>query len=555
MKRAAIFGAGVAGLSAAHEFVKLGYEVSVYERNQDAGGFFRSTRREDDGGIPSEYSWHGMGPWYHNVFDVMKQIPFDETGSVYDKALSRPIAFGLVPEKTGRAFDDSNIFSKPKAFRMSLLDRLALGWILLRTWTAHRRTTDHYAGLNAALYWKPFLTDSGWKTWRATFGPWIGSDWANVSLHHVGLFFRRNLMASGPVHQHPADREGVAWTHQRRDGWLILRGPSNEWWFNKWIAHLGNSGVNFSWQAPLHRLAFDGTVITSAFLESGEEVRADVYVLATSPFAAVDILKRTPELAREEQLRRFVPLTQEGPHTQVSFRIAFDEKINWKRERSAVIIADSEYNLTLFAVEQAWAPDVGLGPGVRSLWTGTACVANAPGRLYHIPLNKCTKEQFVEEIKAQIFGCEGLDFMIKQANRGRALDTFRILKVEVWHEWLFSPDGIRTQQPKWVTTMNTQRHIPSQATSIPNLVLAGAHTKTAADIWSIEGAVESGRRAARVVEPSVKVIPQYEPLFLRAMGGIDDAMFAVGAPHILDILGCGGLLALAYFAISSLLGI
>ena len=65
-KTAAVFGAGIAGLSAAHEFARLGYEVSVYEANNEAGGFFRSARIPGDGNMPSEYSWHGMGPWYHN---------------------------------------------------------------------------------------------------------------------------------------------------------------------------------------------------------------------------------------------------------------------------------------------------------------------------------------------------------------------------------------------------------------------------------------------------------------------------------------------------------
>ncbi|MCB1103277.1 MAG: FAD-dependent oxidoreductase [Cephaloticoccus sp.] len=45
-------------------------------------------------------------------------------------------------------------------------------------------------------------------------------------------------------------------------------------------------------------------------------------------------------------------------------------------------------------------------------------------------------------------------------------------------------------------------HLPRQATPVPNLFLAGAHTRTEADVWSIEGAVESGRRAAQVVDHS-----------------------------------------------------
>ncbi len=35
------------------------------------------------------------------------------------------------------------------------------------------------------------------------------------------------------------------------------------------------------------------------------------------------------------------------------------------------------------------------------------------------------------------------------------------------------------------------------------------YNETEADVWSIEGAVESGRRAAQAIEPTIKVIPQY----------------------------------------------
>ncbi len=110
------------------------------------------------------------------------------------------------------------------------------------------------------------------------------------------------------------------------------------------------------------------------------------------------------------------------------------------------------------------------------------------------------------------------------------------------------PAGIEPLQPKWVTTTHTQPHLPGQATSIPNLFLAGAHTRTAADVWSIEAAVESGRRAAKAIDPRVHVIPQYKPLWLRVSSSIDDMCFSFGAPHFIDLL-LGGVLALAVAAL------
>jgi hypothetical protein len=529
----AVFGAGIAGLSTAHEFARLGWRVAVYEADREAGGFYRSARSAQ-GGMPTEYSWHGMGPWYHNLFDLLKQIPFNDKGSMYDRALSRPIDFGLAPEDGEVAFDDTLLVNVKNMFRMTWLDVACGTWLMLKTWAANRRTWEQYSRQNAADAWRPYLSERAWKTWRASFGPWIGSDWTNCSLHTAGQFFRKQLI-SRPTHHHPADEEGPAWDHGSRGGWLLLRGPSSEWWFEPWVKYLERSGVSFHWQDPLSKLEFDGQRITAAQIESGTRVIADVYVLATNPFAAAQIVERTPDLAHDDQLRLFKPLVQDGPHTQVSFRIAFGERIHWPRERTALVIPDSEFDLTMFAQEQVWPREVELGEGVKSLWTGTACVATVPGRVHGLPLLQCTKEQFIDEIKAQLFACGSLDGLLRQANGGRGLKDFSILKTEVWHEWQFSPYGIRHRQPKWVTTTNTQPYLPTQMTSIPNLVLAGAHTKTEVDVWSIEGAVESGRCAAKAIEPSVRVIPQYKPSWLRALSVLDDACYAIGAPQVLDL--------------------
>jgi hypothetical protein len=77
--------------------------------------------------------------------------------------------------------------------------------------------------------------------------------------------------------------------------------------------------------------------------------------------------------------------------------------------------------------------------------------------------------------------------------------------------------------------------MPSQKTTIPNLVLAGAHTKTSVDVWSIEAAVESGKLAAKVYEPDVLVICQYNPVFFRFISKIDDVLFLLKLPNILDL--------------------
>jgi uncharacterized protein with NAD-binding domain and iron-sulfur cluster len=546
-KNVAIFGAGIAGLSAAHEFSQRGYKVSVYEVNDTAGGFFRSARREEDN-LPSEYSWHGFGPWYHNTFDLLQQIPFDENSSLYERVLSRPMDYAVVPNKLAAGLVMSDLFDKPKAFRMSLLDKISLAWGVLKVWSVNSRSKQHYARTNASKYWQSRMTPTGHSTWKALFGPWIGSDWPYTSLHHVGLFFGRNI-CSGPSYKHEADENGPAWKHESMCGWSLMRGPSNEWWFDKWVAHLEQGGVKFHWKTALKVLDYDGEEITGARVGLDTRVQADIYVLANTPFSAAEIVAKNPRLLEDKQLAKLQPLIQDGPHTQVSFRIAFAARILWPRERTAIALADSPFNITLFANEQSWPSKIDLGKDIASLWTCTACVASVPGRVHGKPLRNCTKEEFIDEVLAQIYESEVLDLMIKKANDGRSLKSFPISTTEVWHEWHFSPNGITPDQPKWVTTTNTQPHRPSQATSIPNLVLAGAHTNTEADIWSIEGAVESGRRAAKVYEPDVVVKSQHKPLLLKVAAFLDDGLFALRLPHILKILAAVSIVALFFYFI------
>ncbi|MDX2185864.1 MAG: FAD-dependent oxidoreductase [Opitutaceae bacterium] len=529
----AVYGAGIAGLTVAHELATRGYSVTVYEALSESGGFFRSARPEGPTGMPTEYSWHGMGPWYQNVFDLLKQIPFDETGSVYERALSRQIDFGIFPDDQPAEFYDKGLGSIPRMFRFGRGEFLRWSWLMLKVWCSRQRSEQQFSRMNAAACCRPLLCDKGYMSWRACFGPWIGSDWTKVSLHHCGHFFRRQLVTK-PTHAHPADEQGPAWSHGAGDGWLLLRGPSSEVWFHRWIPWLEKQGVQFHWDMPLHSFKFDGKRVSSAVLADGSESNADVHVLATNPFAAAEIVERSGSLASLQVLREFRPLVKDGPHLQISLRIAFRELICFPRPRTAVVLSDTEYNLTLFAQEQAWRKDQSLGEGIVSLWTVTSCAGNVPGRIFKLPAAQCSKTQFIFEVRAQILGCGALDEMIREANGGRSLADFEMTKIEVWHEWKFSPVGITGPQPKWVTTTRNQAHRPSQRTPVENLLLAGAHTRTAADVWSIEGAVESGRLAAREVEPSVEVKSQYDSPCLIAIWRVDDLLFRFGLPHVLS---------------------
>lgn len=530
-KKVAIFGGGIAGLTAALEFSDLNYQVTIYESNSGPGGFFRSTRRAEDKGMPSEY-----GPWYHNVFEILSRIPFDKDKNLYEGALSRPIDFGIAPDRGNAQFDDSKgpLVDVEKMFRMTNKDKILWAWILLKVWCANKRSQQHYSAINAKKAWEPYLSKLALDTWSSSFGPWVGSDWCHVSLHQTGHFFRKQLITK-PRYWHEADSEGGPWSQGARSGWLLLNGPSSEVFFNKWTTFLKTKGVKFCWEKKLESFQSLEKKIISATLFDKEEIQADIFVLAINPFSAADVIDRSIGLKNDSQLKLLRPLVNDGPHNQVSFRIAFKEKIFWPRKRCAIVLTDSAFNLTMFAQEQAWSESVSLGDGIKSLWTATACVSKVSGPVHGIPLEKCTKEQFIDEVMFQLKKSEALNNLVKEANSGRSWDSFSIERIEVWHEWKFSPAGITSFQPKWVNSTQTQKYMPEQKTSFTNFVLAGAHTKTDVDVWSIECAVESGKRAVKVFEPSVLIIPQYKPIPLKIIWALDNLLYFLKLPNIVDV--------------------
>lgn len=164
-RKIAIFGAGIAGMTAAHELAERGHSVAIYEIKSKPGGFFRSERREN--GLPTEYSWHGFGPWYNNTFEIMKRIPFDQNGSVFEKALSRPIDFGIFPEY-GKASFFNSIKDIKDMFQLSWLEFGRAGCVMLKAWCANHRSQEIYSQIRAVDAWRNVLSQKGLQNWKAS---------------------------------------------------------------------------------------------------------------------------------------------------------------------------------------------------------------------------------------------------------------------------------------------------------------------------------------------------------------------------------------------------
>jgi hypothetical protein len=138
--------------------------------------------------------------------------------------------------------------------------------------------------------------------------------------------------------------------------------------------------------------------------------------------------------------------------------------------------------------------------------------------------------------------------MIAKANAGRSLSSFTILQTSIWHTWSFAKQSsplaqIAAPQEKWSNTTHTQAYQPSPQTSFTNFILAGSHTHISADLWSMEGAAESGRKAALLLDSKRKhahFIVHKPPLFFRVCAKLDNLLYALRLPNLVDlVIGLG----------------
>jgi 15-cis-phytoene desaturase len=87
--RVAVLGGGVGGLSAAHELIERGFEVTVYESRNQFGGKARSLTVPNSGtggrrGLPGEHGFRFFPAFYRHLPDTMARIPFAGNVSVFN---------------------------------------------------------------------------------------------------------------------------------------------------------------------------------------------------------------------------------------------------------------------------------------------------------------------------------------------------------------------------------------------------------------------------------------------------------------------------------------
>ena len=556
-----IFGGGLSGLTLAHELVKRKFKILIIEKDNDLGGMARSNTSRNL--YPSEHSWRGYGPFYKNTFQLMKEIPFNNSNVFNNLAI--PIEFYLLYDKKYRYKSTLSIKDS------ILLYHLGVSYLL----SDKRR--EYYYSYDIEPFLKKYLSKDGYN-YMVNFvtGPGYGMNKNELSMGHLFHFpvisqinkhkyththgddNEDNHEKSGENHHenkyisehkhieefggshkgghHDTHSNKKSYTHYSTDNWHVMNGPTSDVWISPWVKHLKKSGVDILTDTELVKINYKNNKIISVDVKQNKLVRrleARDYILSINPYNTLDVLKNS---RMHDLYNNFKSLTNKTKSKQISFRIGLNKKINYPIDNIAFVMNDSEFNITWYPQEKHWK----YKPKIKSLWSGTIIDFEKKGKLFNKSAEDLTHEKLKQEIIYQILRSDSFKKLIYD-NNGFYLNEKDIDYIEIWYEWDFKCGKQEQSNKKWVNNIYNEKFRPAQKTRYSNLFLSGAHTKTTINIWSMESAIESGKITANYIldkyhQPGVEYFKHHEPLYIKLIQYIDNILYKLYLPNIINLV-------------------
>lgn len=536
-----IVGAGVGGMTVAHELAERGVPATVIEarpipggksRSMDVPGTGQGGRRDLEG----EHGFRFFPEFYQNVPDTMRRIPFgNNPRGVYDNLRVVPRAnFAshdgalLFPTRRPQSVDDVTTLAR----FLRDFERLGIPQDELNFFG--RRLHLCATACDARRYGE--LDDVSW--WD-----FIGAEARSPAYRkYLATGMMRNLVAARP--EHISARTGGTLLLQLLYGAFgrgpasdrVLCGPTNRVWFDPWVAHLRSLGVEFRFGAAVEEILVEGGRIAGLRVRMGESVhvvRGDHYVLAVPAEVAARkihpaLCSLDPALARIQRLR-----TDWMVGIQFYLRAPLDIVDGHSN------FYDSPWALTSIEQARFW-PEVDLsrhGDGtVREILSVDISEWDRPG-LNGKAARDCTADEIAREVLAQI------KQHVPAAVRERIDRHVVCYHLDPDLECADGERPARNRSSLLINTVGSWRDRPEAATRIPNFYLAADYVRTSTDLATMEGANEAGRRAVNALiersglrAPPCRVFTLREPVIFAAERLLDALRFHAGRPHRLGAL-------------------
>ncbi|MFC4410112.1 FAD-dependent oxidoreductase [Chungangia koreensis] len=507
-----ILGGGVAGLSAAHELVERGFDVTIYEAKPILGGKARSVPvfgtgmlgRKD---LPGEHGFRFFPHFYKHVIDTMKRIPHEDE-TVYDHLVS-------ATEMGIARFDQPVVpFSLgfPKSFfhlKRNLNSLLKTNWGLtdaerdlfidkiwqIMTSCLERRNVE-YEGMS---WWEFLEAEEQSEDFRRVFAgvtrSLVAANAKEASMKTIGNVLSQLLLDFISPLTDP-DR--------------LLNGPTNDVWIGPWLRYLQGRGVKIVQNAQCIKIQCEGGRIGNVLIlqDGGVSTVKGDYYLSALPVEGMEKLL-TDEMIQIDPSLKGIRKLKESLNWMNGIQFFLREDIPILHGH--ILCQDTPWALTMISQSQFWPADItNYGDGnVKGILSVCISDWNTPGIIYRKKASECTRDEIKEEVWAQL---------------KRSLNAEEsILNDDVLHSWFLDPDllfgksGITNGSPLLINEVDTWRLRPEATTEISNLFLASDYVRTNTDLASMEAANEAARRAvngilsvSRSEEPKCDIWEMYE---------------------------------------------
>ncbi|MEV6431046.1 FAD-dependent oxidoreductase [Nocardia sp. NPDC051463] len=545
-KRVAVFGGGVAGLTAAHELAERGFQVTVYERRA-LGGKARSIPVPGTGSagrpdLPGEHGFRFFPGFYQHIPDTMRRIPFPgNPNGVWNNLIGVPEA-----RFARRDGDDFRLPLGPRA-------RTAFTPEMFRETVGATISTALKMPTVEGLYFADRLLVFNSSCEARRLGQWEHMSWRDYVGGHQRSHEFRALLSRTLTSIMVAAKEEVASVRTignmgeqflgnpfeiGNDGALdrVLNGPTNAAWIDPWVRRLRELGVQFALGTEVRGLDMRDRRIAGARVvdENGGQrtIDADYFVVALSAERAralwsPDVLAVRPDLSAMDGL--FVDWMN-----GIQFYLRTPADIS----RGHTAFIDAPWSLTAITQNQLWTSKLTeFGDGtVQDCLSVDISDWNTPGLLYGKPAKECTREEIAREVWAQ---------MSAHLN-----DRGAVLRDADLHSWFLDP-GITWQadqqhnanaDPLLINTAGSWECRPQPHGALENLFLAGDYVRTNVDLATMEGANESARAAVNALldvagsnAERCRMYTLYRTAELEPFRRIDADRYAAGQPNLFDL--------------------
>lgn len=555
-----ILGGGVAGMSAAHELIERGFQVTVYERKSIPGGKARSvpvpnTGRGGNPDLPGEHGFRFFPSFYRHVTDTMKRIPYkNNKQGVFDN-LTNTTRIGIT--QFGRQ-EVLMLAQFPRSYEELII--LLKSAIDLETYVG--LTNDDIEFFGAKL-WRYLTTCQDRRMDDLEKIGW----WTYVDADNRSEAFQK-FLAQGLTRSLVAANAHVANAKVEGDVGIqlflglaepgvncdrVLNGPTNEVWICPWLDYLQSKGVTYCLDTEIDTIEYDekNNKISGVTLlhkdGSTSHDTADYYILAVPVEKAARLLaddKHANILKADSTLQGVVTL---GSHVAWMNGIQFYLKNDVPMVNGHMIHIDTPWALTSISQSQFWQgfqwPSVGSGEvnGILSVdisewgseWEGKVV---GKGILYDKVAKDCTREEIIAEVWAQLqksVNQPGAQPVLQDSDRAYVFIDPDI-KDDVNRR---TPTLYKDAEPLYIDEIDSWHLRPDSYTRIPNFFLAADYIRTNTQLATMEGANEAGRRAVNSIisvsganVPLCRIWPLDEPIIFMIWRWFDKIRYDRGEP-------------------------